>query len=446
MPKHKTVIPGFILHDRMTIIDLHAEHRWSTQMSYADVPCALIKAREDIFGTATTRTDHSRRKRRLAICAILVSTTFFLVHNQIEQIRLSIAQTKETGDSAVMTPASCLSEFSSAPSWSAFLNQTAALAPMDRCRQATAPSTALNETTNDNSTVPAIKDCQCPNPFEPIPRRLPSWLSWSNACARNLALITPANVDVNVTESNSDTESSFSNHSNYQTLYDYDVVMLGDSITEGWLGTKWAIPRKDLREMPALYQDLFAPSEPHPSPGHTGSVRGLPLGLAGDQTSHLLYRLSRGEGDVKSKVYWITIGVNDFLEGHCSANLIVAGTIQIIEALWMTHANRNVTIVVSSILPWGATSLLEQNAKWEAIRRVNRALECYTQSTHMLGTSSSAGSRVEFFNATDIFLSNDGQYVNATYMSSDMLHPSPAGYRERGTAIVDHVQSILATK
>jgi hypothetical protein len=42
---------------------------------------------------------------------------------------------------------------------------------------------------------------------------------------------------------------------------------------------------------------------------------------------------------------------------------IVAGVIQIVKTLWATHAHRNVTIVVSSILPWGATSLLEQNTK-----------------------------------------------------------------------------------
>jgi hypothetical protein len=97
----------------------------------------------------------------------------------------------------------------------------------------------------------------------------------------------------------------------------------------------------------------------------------------------------------------------------------------------------------------GATSLVEQNAPCQTIRRLNRAFECNTQCRHILGTTNSisAGSRVEFFNATDIFLRVDGQYVNATSMSPDMLHPSPAGYnRPWGSAIVDHVQSILATE
>jgi lysophospholipase L1-like esterase len=399
--------------------------------------------RENEPAAPTGRAEHWRRNRRFPkFIAISATLVFCLVHIRIEPIRLSIAQTKETGESAAVAHASCLREFTNAPSWSAFLNQTAALAPLDRCRQATAPSTTgLNSTTNQSSAAPPAKDCQCPNPFEPMPRRLPSWLSWPNACARNLALIAPAHVNDNVTESNS---SLFNRTEHLQPQYDYDVVMLGNSITEGWLGTKWSVPRKDLREMPAIYQELFVPSQQQKNPGHTGSVRGVALGIAGDQTSHLLYRLQHGEGAVKAKVYWITIGVNDFFE-HCSIDLIVAGVIQIVETLWAAHARHNVKIVVSSILPWGDASLLEENTAWETVRFVNRALECYTHS-QSLGTPNGGGSRVEFFNATDIFLSEDGRYVNATFMSPDMLHPSPAGYREWGTAIVAHVQGILAAK
>jgi lysophospholipase L1-like esterase len=388
----------------------------------------------------TGRTEHSRRNRRLPrFVAISATLVFCLVHNRIEPIRLSTAHTKELDESAAVAHASCLREFTSAPSWSAFLNQTAALTPMDRCHQAT----GLNSTTNQSSTTPHVKDCQCPNPFEPVPRRLPSWLSWPNACARNLALIAPAQVDDNVAESNS--SLLFNRTEQLQPQYDYDVVMLGNSITEGWLGTKWSVPRKDLRDMPAIYQELFVPSQSQNRPGRTGSVRGVALGIAGDQTSHLLYRLQHGERAVKSKVYWITIGINDFFE-HCSVDLIVAGVIQIVETLWAAHARHNVKIVVSSILPWGEASLLEENTAWETIRFVNRALECYTHSRSLGTPNGSVGSHVEFFNATDIFLSDDGQYVNATFMSRDMLHPSPAGYQEWGTAIVAHVQRILAAK
>jgi hypothetical protein len=349
-----------------------------------------------------------RLPNRVAFGVTLAYTILFLYHDYdqlaTEPTTLSATETKPT---IVKLPPSCLSEYSNAPSWTAFLNHTATLAPMYRCYNPTTArssrsATAWNETNHIlGFPVAPDEDCHCPDPFEPLPRRFPtSWaLPWSKAFQRNLDLIASTAV-ATVAASTAAQEGITETLAEYHDLDNYDVVILGDSITEGWMGTLVGSPMEHLKDLPTIYEELFASTQPQLSPGHTGSVHGLALGIAGDFTSHLLYRLLHGEAAVLAKVYWITIGINDFLQERCSMDAIVAGVIQIVETLWATHAHRNVTIVVSSILPWGATSLLEQNTKWEAIRGVNRALECYAQSRRsVLGTSGSTGSHARVFHS-----------------------------------------------
>jgi hypothetical protein len=61
------------------------------------------------------------------------------------------------------------------------------------------------------------------------------------------------------------------------------------------MGTLVGSPMEHLKDLPTIYEELFASTQPQLSPGHTGSVHGLALGIAGAFTSHLLYRLLHGE-------------------------------------------------------------------------------------------------------------------------------------------------------
>jgi hypothetical protein len=57
-----------------------------------------------------------------------------------------------------------------------------------------------------------------------------------------------------------------------------DVVLLGDSITEHWLGTSLAVPSPKRRENAEAFRDLFTKKG-------GGRVEGLALGIAGDRVS-----------------------------------------------------------------------------------------------------------------------------------------------------------------
>jgi hypothetical protein len=149
--------------------------------------------------------------------------------------------------------------------------------------------------------------------------------------------------------------------------------------------------------------------------------------------------LLHGEILASARVYWILIGINDFNSGGCTMETIVAGILHTVEMLAAAHPQS--TVVLSSILPFGSASLWHDNVAWSKVRAINHALECYTR---MRPISDTVYGHVEFFNATDYFLTSDGEYVNATYMASDTLHPSAAGCRHWGAAIVQRVQSIVA--
>lgn len=60
---------------------------------------------------------------------------------------------------------------------------------------------------------------------------------------------------------------------------DVDVLFLGDSITEGWVGTTWGRKNAKVHNVPEVFSSLF-------SVEHGGEYEGLALGIAGDSVSN----------------------------------------------------------------------------------------------------------------------------------------------------------------
>jgi hypothetical protein len=298
---------------------------------------------------------------------------------------------------AAAAAATCRRDYSDAASWPDLVRRTAWTATRDRCH------TSKND------------DCQCANPWKPTPRVIP-WANWTELHERNVNLV----------------------QAGFDTVH--DVVLLGDSITEGWMGT-W------------FFKHFFGGSSG--TDDSTSPLQGLALGIQSDRTSQLYYRLFHGEGAARSRVYWVTIGLND-IYADCTVEMVVVGILQIAETLLVQsqHGLHNVTVVLNSILPSGSDRLNTYNSGWQRIRTVNHALECYATTRPALhsvfrSSSSSTGNtttgtgRVEFFNATDYFVTKpDGEFVNATLLG-DMVHPSQEGYLVWGSLIVQRVQEIL---
>jgi lysophospholipase L1-like esterase len=129
-----------------------------------------------------------------------------------------------------------------------------------------------------------------------------------------------------------------------------DVIFLGDSITHGWEGQK-------------AWQEYF------------GSFKPVNLGIGGDQTGHVLWRITDGHelDNLKPKVAVIMIGTNN--TGGNTAEQIAGGIKAIIDEL--KKQKPDIKILLLGVFPRGgggdAERTLEQIT--EGIKPINEELK-----------------------------------------------------------------------
>ncbi len=160
--------------------------------------------------------------------------------------------------------------------------------------------------------------CECNDPLDPISKAETS--GWMKTHRMNMDLINGA----------------------LKSGKEIDVAFIGDSITEEWNGRLLGRDRKDLQGIRQVFQKYF-------TRGGGGTYEGVALGIAGDQSPHLLWRLKHGEINLNPKVWWVTMGTNDLLSGGCSPEVVLLGILRIVEEIqW---AKPDAIIVINGILP-----------------------------------------------------------------------------------------------
>jgi lysophospholipase L1-like esterase len=138
-----------------------------------------------------------------------------------------------------------------------------------------------------------------------------------------------------------------------------DVIFLGDSITHGWEGQK-------------AWQE------------HFGSFKPVNLGIGGDQTGHVLWRITEGHelDQLKPKAAVIMIGTNN-IGGH-TAQQIAGGIKAIVEEL--KRQKPDIKVLVLGVFPRGnagdAERTVEQIA--EGIKPINEELKKDKPDVHRL--------------------------------------------------------------
>jgi lysophospholipase L1-like esterase len=174
------------------------------------------------------------------------------------------------------------------------------------------------------------------------------------------------------------------------------LVFLGDSITEAWVETS------ELRAR-------FARHAP------------LNLGIGGDQTQHLLWRIDDGTLDgLSPRLLVLLIGVNNLGNGF-SPEETLAGIGAVVESV-QSHLP-NTKLLLLQVLPAGRTTA---DPLREAIRATNARLAEFSDP-----------GRVELFDAGNPLLESDGSIAPSTM--EDFLHPTADGFatltREVGPVI-----------
>jgi lysophospholipase L1-like esterase len=128
-----------------------------------------------------------------------------------------------------------------------------------------------------------------------------------------------------------------------------DVIFLGDSITQGWEGN------------PKIWQE------------HFGAFKPVNLGISGDQTGHVIWRITDGKEleQLQPKAAVIMIGTNN---GH-SAEQVAGGVKAIVEEL--KRQKPNMKILVLGVFPRGGGGDAERSLEQitTAIKPINEELK-----------------------------------------------------------------------
>lgn len=178
-----------------------------------------------------------------------------------------------------------------------------------------------------------------------------------------------------------------------------DVAFVGDSITARWRGSEnWA--------------------------KHWGSYRSVNMGIGGDQTQHVLWRLQNGDLEgYKAKLFVVMIGTNNMWARDAEPANAAAGVNAVLDLIKSKHPESR--ILLMSLLPTGE----KPNPGRDKRKAVNDLISRF------------AGGNVEYVDIWDKYLDANGM-ISKDDMG-DFLHLAPKGYDIWSDAISGKVKEIV---
>ena len=179
------------------------------------------------------------------------------------------------------------------------------------------------------------------------------------------------------------------------------VVFVGDSITDGWR-----------RAGKATFDKTYGGLDP------------LNLGIGGDRTQHVLWRLENGEVEgIHPKVAVLMIGTNNL--GSNTNDEIVAGVTKIVESLRTKLPSTKVLLL--GIFPRGAKADDPARGRINAINGRLAGLD--------------DGKTVKYLDIGDKFLAADGSLPKD--VMPDALHPNEKGYEIWAEAMAPTLAALM---
>ncbi|EEF59859.1 platelet-activating factor acetylhydrolase IB subunit [Pedosphaera parvula] len=184
---------------------------------------------------------------------------------------------------------------------------------------------------------------------------------------------------------------------------DLDVLFVGDSITQGWEGNGKTVWQK-----------------------YYGSHKAVNIGIGGDRTEHVLWRLEHGNADgMKPKVTVLMIGTNNSGKGRNTPSEIVEGVTAVVHKLQEKFPETKILLL--GIFPRGK----DFNEQRGDINQVNQAI-------HKLEDNQ----KVFFLDFGQVFINADGS-ISKDIMP-DYLHPNQKGYELWAEAMEPKLKELLA--
>ncbi len=205
------------------------------------------------------------------------------------------------------------------------------------------------------------------------------------------------------------------------------LVFLGDSITDFWtMGDNPWFPGAVGGQ--AVWNESFGGGDP--------GLLALNLGISGDRTEHLLYRIQPGSDgglgeldrpDLAPDVIVLMIGINNSWDAETPAvDSVLEGIKAVVAAV---HARKpDALIVLQSLLPTQETARND-----EVVIPVNAALAGFA-------AGSGQSDHVRYLDLYPAFINADGRQNSGFFM--DAVHPNARGYRAWRDRLVPFLASI----
>jgi lysophospholipase L1-like esterase len=182
-----------------------------------------------------------------------------------------------------------------------------------------------------------------------------------------------------------------------------ELIFIGDSITQGWGGGGKPVWDR-----------------------HYGPRQAVNLGIGGDRTQHVLWRLDHGELDgIKPKVAVVMIGTNNISSN--SPDEIASGVTAIVKKVRDKLPATKVLLL--GVFPRSA----KPDATRDRVRAVNDKIKPLDD-----------GQSVKYLDISGVFLNPDGTISKE--IMPDYLHLSPKGYRLWADAIEPTLWTMMEGK
>lgn len=176
-----------------------------------------------------------------------------------------------------------------------------------------------------------------------------------------------------------------------------DLLFVGDSITHWW-EQRTGRDGNVVAGGQAVWDQYYAPRN------------AANIGIAGDQTQHVLWRLENGNIDgIAPRVSVVMIGTNNSRAN--TAEEIADGIVAVVDKL--TKSLPETKVLLLAIFPRG--------------EQPDERREKLAQASELAAARVADGERVHYMDIGDAFLAEDGS-LPASVMP-DFLHPNEAGYR-----------------
>jgi len=213
---------------------------------------------------------------------------------------------------------------------------------------------------------------------------------------------------------------------------DLGLVFLGDSITERWIGHRHGVFDERYSDNLKIFNRFF-------SILGGGELNAIALGISGDTSSNLLWRIKNGEvpTDLNPRVWWILIGINDLMFHMCGEDVVVIGFINIVEEI--LKLKPEAIVVLNGLLPSTEDREGGYDETTYLVFSINQRLKNYASTKE----------RVYYFDPKPLFIEHyrrrgySKNYVSLTKMP-DLLHPSALGYDGWAVSITETLHTIGA--